>query len=506
ACTSWPTSWDSTWYDSSYGTVTFTSSTNKVSGYSITAYSSTVTSWTCQYEDTNVEINAGNARVLIVDAAITQPSSASGYCSPSSGPSAEEFIMLVKQGYEANVKQTCPTPLQGVFSYTSNDGSTSSCGSGSQVDVCTSTDTMTYDYTKCSTVQAYSQEGEVYCVSHVTSGSNYFVYALNPGTVDNTNYYRFTCFVNGVCSFPKEWNSVWYDSWSGNVSIVRFLGIVIGWEVKIYSVTLDSWTCQYDDKENNYLVFRADNQVNMNGTLNNAYLCLKWQYITDYSYVYYLQSDINRHAGNSRILLTEDSILQPNDTSGYCSPKFGPTVEEFRILVKKGKESEVKQKCSSELLGTFHYIYTDNKETSCVEESTLDVCKTGNTMIFNYTQCGTAQAYSGTFSYVSDDGSNNHCVNETELDVCTNRTQMIFNYTLCNVTQAYSDCEFPDEWNSTWYDSRTGELVMNDTSSIITGWEIKPFGLTTGKVLSWSCLMANSTHFAFSKIEHFLKT
>lgn len=201
-------------------------------------------------------------------------------------------------------------------------------------------------------------------------------------------------YVDGVCSFPKEWNSVWYDSWSGNVSIVRSLGIVIGWEVEIYSVTLDSWTCQYDDKENNYLVFKADNQVNMNGTLNNAYLCLKWQYITDYSYVYYLQSDINRHAGNSRILLTEDSILQPNDTSGYCSPKFGPTVEEFRILVKKGKESEVKQKCSSELLGTFHYIYTDNKETTCVEESTLDVCKTGNTMIFNYTQCGTVQAYS----------------------------------------------------------------------------------------------------------------
>lgn len=65
-------------------------------------------------------------------------------------------------GYENSVKQWCPIPLLGTFTYIHNDGSTSTCNSNSGLSVCPSWTTMTFDYTKCSTVQAFSSRIQLF--------------------------------------------------------------------------------------------------------------------------------------------------------------------------------------------------------------------------------------------------------------------------------------------------------------------------------------------------------
>jgi hypothetical protein len=39
-------------------------------------------------------------------------------------------------------------------------------------------------------------EGQVHCVDTASDGSNFYTTVLNPGSVDETNYHRFTCYVN----------------------------------------------------------------------------------------------------------------------------------------------------------------------------------------------------------------------------------------------------------------------------------------------------------------------
>ncbi|XP_033729075.1 neurogenic locus notch homolog protein 2-like isoform X3 [Pecten maximus] len=231
-----PLSWDSKWWDSQHDNdVMFTFSSSQISGWSVVVDSSTITSWTCVVEDTaqdlfvlksdiNVTLtgttysaflcmkwtkvtdysyyyylhadtnsNANSFRVKLEDAATTQ-GDVTTYCSTSSSPNTEEFHMLVKQGYETSSKLTCASPFLGTFTYQYTDGSSTSCGTGSEWDVCSDNSMMTFNYSKCSTKVAFTQEGQLYCINTLTSGDLYYQSAINLGTVDNTNYFRFSCF------------------------------------------------------------------------------------------------------------------------------------------------------------------------------------------------------------------------------------------------------------------------------------------------------------------------
>lgn len=64
--------------------------------------------------------------------------------------------MRLLLGYETSVKQWCPVPLRATFTYIHNDGSTSTCGGGSSLSLCPDWSTMTFDYSLCSTEQAFS--------------------------------------------------------------------------------------------------------------------------------------------------------------------------------------------------------------------------------------------------------------------------------------------------------------------------------------------------------------
>lgn len=41
-------------------------------------------------------------------------------------------------------------------------------------------------------------EGQVDCIHSATDGTNFYTTVLNPGAVDNTNYYRLTCYVRMI--------------------------------------------------------------------------------------------------------------------------------------------------------------------------------------------------------------------------------------------------------------------------------------------------------------------
>ncbi|KAK3085735.1 hypothetical protein FSP39_007978, partial [Pinctada imbricata] len=221
----------STWYDSGKGQLTFT--TNQMSGWSVPVYSSAVNSWDCflkndkyvlsrssnvvtvfsvdyyaylcmdvtmvtghsyyYYLRHDTQQNANDERVYVIEATISV-TSLDQACTPTSGPVTEEFHVLIRQGNESNAKSWCPSPLLGSFEYIYDDNmGMTSCGAGSIWDVCTDRTTMTFNYTLCSTVLAFSQEGEVYCTVVLQSGSTYYVSVLNPGSVDGASYYRFTC-------------------------------------------------------------------------------------------------------------------------------------------------------------------------------------------------------------------------------------------------------------------------------------------------------------------------
>lgn len=66
------------------------------------------------------------------------------------------FFYFVNQGHENSVGQWCPTFLLGAFSYTHNTGSVVTCNTASNLDVCANWTTLTFDYAKCPTVQAFS--------------------------------------------------------------------------------------------------------------------------------------------------------------------------------------------------------------------------------------------------------------------------------------------------------------------------------------------------------------
>lgn len=60
-------------------------------------------------------------------------------------------------GHEADAKHWCPVMLLSNFTYSHNDGSATNCGpSNSDLAVCPSWTTMTFNYASCSTVQGFS--------------------------------------------------------------------------------------------------------------------------------------------------------------------------------------------------------------------------------------------------------------------------------------------------------------------------------------------------------------
>ncbi|XP_061184214.1 uncharacterized protein LOC133192240 [Saccostrea echinata] len=107
-----------------------------------------------------------------------------------------EFHLLVKNGSLSDVSMQCPDILLGSFVFTFNE--TSCVNDTGSLDACSGTnlDTLSFNYTACSTEQAYSADGNVQCIHSSTVGSAERVHVYNlDTTTDESTYYRFTCFM-----------------------------------------------------------------------------------------------------------------------------------------------------------------------------------------------------------------------------------------------------------------------------------------------------------------------
>nr|XP_034301244.1 uncharacterized protein LOC105330858 isoform X2 [Crassostrea gigas] len=477
-----PSTWNSTWYDSSMGDVIMSNSSSAItSGWTVTAYSVPVTSWTCVSENTTdsimlfkgdqvVEVSPGvkknvfrciqwkrisdesyfyyikhdlnsdaqNRRIGVggYDPSVTS-FDISTYCTPTSPPGVEEFHMLVKEGAGPEIRQWCPNAFLGKSSYTHNTGSSQTCASSSELSTCSDWRTMIFDYTKCSTVQAFSSEGTVHCVNTIQSGSTFYTSLYNPGTVDGTSFHRFTCFASSVspsgilvsdsvgscqmnqspttkatdgsgtltvtqnqncygsCSLPSSWDGKWYDSGLGDIIFSHSSHNVQGWPMTVNGQTVTSWTCQTQRNTDNLLLFKADQIIEVNGVMKNVFRCIKWTNITDNSYHYYVFNDVESNAGNQRVKIEDhDPSVQSWNISDYCTPTSAPVTEEYHVIVKEGQESSVKQWCPIPLISNFTYTHNDGSTTSCSASSALSVCPSWNTLTFDYSNCSTEQIFS----------------------------------------------------------------------------------------------------------------
>ncbi|KAJ8298107.1 hypothetical protein KUTeg_024638 [Tegillarca granosa] len=81
---------------------------------------------------------------------------------------------ILARRYETEAKQYCPEPLLGIFNYTE-----------SVMDRCNNDTELNLIHV-----------GEVYCLLHLQDNDTYYLSVLNPGVVDNTAFFRFTCFVS----------------------------------------------------------------------------------------------------------------------------------------------------------------------------------------------------------------------------------------------------------------------------------------------------------------------
>nr|XP_022320715.1 uncharacterized protein LOC111122961 isoform X1 [Crassostrea virginica] len=226
----WSSSGIDSWYDSHQGTLNFTSTTLSgwqvwtIGAFTFTCDTADQTYYVLRSEEftylgLNLEAflclrmteqssnkytydtpttqlsDAGNERIKIflkddkkVVSVITD------FCDASNATDLTQHIM-VKEGGIDGAKITCPSQLQMMWNYTYDSGSGNVCGDA-YLDVCTDTNLMDFDYSKCTQTQAYSTTGHLYCLHSSTVGSYTHLYVYNTDTTtDESTTYRFTCYI-----------------------------------------------------------------------------------------------------------------------------------------------------------------------------------------------------------------------------------------------------------------------------------------------------------------------
>ncbi|XP_062567925.1 uncharacterized protein LOC134230166 [Saccostrea cucullata] len=197
------------------------------------------------------------------------------------------------------------------------------------------------------------------------------------------------------CTLPVDWDGEWHDSSDTTQDITFTLSdkYVVGWKHQIYSDTITSWTCVADKASDNLLLFKSNQTTAVFGENHNAYRCIKWQKLTDYSYTYLIHANNETNAGDARVLVqsTTDTV----NISYACNPSEGlPTAVETVVMVKKDYIQNAAQNCPPQFLGSFNYTFNDGSTTYCDGTSVWDVCSDRTQMVVNYTLCSTQQFYS----------------------------------------------------------------------------------------------------------------
>ncbi|VDI73548.1 Hypothetical predicted protein [Mytilus galloprovincialis] len=204
--------------------------------------------------------------------------------------------------------------------------------------------------------------------------------------------------VDCTCNNLPLTNGNWWDSRVNKAITINTGTVTDGWGFSINSQQFDTFSCTISDDSR--WVFRSDNTIELLfGANYYAFYCLQYTYLTDNSYMYYVQSDIEQFNGE-RVYLVDTSSANNNSVEAYCSPdngRSGPDIREYHVFVKENTQNSVHQNqyFPDPLLGVFSYTVNDGSNTFCGAESVWDGCyDTSNsidrtTVILNYTQCST---------------------------------------------------------------------------------------------------------------------
>ncbi|VDI24872.1 Hypothetical predicted protein [Mytilus galloprovincialis] len=197
-CT-FPSALTGDWYSSNGGELTFTS--NTFSNFKVASFGSFT--FSCELSSGTQYVSSSEDTMTVSD--ISTICELSDYSTLS-------YHMLLKnknRGYFescftntiSSQKIQCPDSFLGTFNYTYDTGSGNLCAASSGLDVCTDKSTMTFDYSLCSEIQAYSAGGIVNCLYSSTSGSATLLHVFNlDSTTDESTYYRFTCYIHVLYS------------------------------------------------------------------------------------------------------------------------------------------------------------------------------------------------------------------------------------------------------------------------------------------------------------------
>ncbi|XP_062576711.1 uncharacterized protein LOC134238597 [Saccostrea cucullata] len=189
----------------------------------------------------------------------------------------------------------------------------------------------------------------------------------------------------GLCSFPQEWDGLWYDSRKKEVTLNRTTSAVqSGWTLTAYTSTVTSWTC-VEQSIDKYLM-KSDQEVDVFGAPNAAYLCLTVTKVTDVSYRYTIIADEQTNAGNERVSVI--ATTRNASISSDCTAVSPPGPEEFHVLVKADNVSDAKQYFPEPLLATLYNSNYARTNSTCDSDVVLDMCS--DRYIMNRTECSTS--------------------------------------------------------------------------------------------------------------------
>ncbi|XP_062595826.1 uncharacterized protein LOC134257201 [Saccostrea cucullata] len=130
-------------------------------------------------------------RVIIKHISVTSVSQGE-VCNDISNLGMERYHVAVKQGHAVSAMVTCPTSIQGIFSYTY----TGLACTDTLLDTCTNKTMFIYNDTLCNDNPMFSSEGTLHCAFTGIEGSDTFVTLYNAdSSVTNPTSFQFSCMV-----------------------------------------------------------------------------------------------------------------------------------------------------------------------------------------------------------------------------------------------------------------------------------------------------------------------
>ncbi|XP_060586066.1 uncharacterized protein LOC132741821 [Ruditapes philippinarum] len=201
--------------------------------------------------------------------------------------------------------------------------------------------------------------------------------------------------VNGDCTWPTEFNSnQWHDSSRG---ILTFgTKSMQGWTFQPTStLTVNSWDCVSVStySTDGRILLITSQPFSLFSTNYYAYLCITVTKITESSYSYYINHEIQHNVNFERAFIYPANNLTDHNT--ICS-NSGASGGEYQMLVKEGSEFAAKVHCPWHFLGQYGYTHTTSDAVTTCDQSSSKISTCTNTqhMKFDYIACATKVAYS----------------------------------------------------------------------------------------------------------------